>query len=65
MSYNILADLYADSDFSREHLFPQCPPYALGKTRLRPNIFLGTIYCAFQTLCDFVYGARCSQSFTS
>ena len=30
MSYNILADLYADSDFSREQLFPQCPPFALG-----------------------------------
>jgi len=29
ISYNILADLYADSDFSRESLFPQCPPYAL------------------------------------
>ncbi len=30
MSYNILADLYADSDFSRTNLFPQCPAYALG-----------------------------------
>ena len=29
MSYNLLADLYADSDFSRTHLHPQCPPYAL------------------------------------
>jgi len=28
VSYNILADLYADSDFSRESLFPQCPPFA-------------------------------------
>ncbi|XP_014665854.1 PREDICTED: 2',5'-phosphodiesterase 12-like [Priapulus caudatus] len=28
-SYNILADLYADSDFSREHLFPHCPASAL------------------------------------
>jgi 2',5'-phosphodiesterase len=25
MSYNILADLYADSDFSRDFLFPACP----------------------------------------
>ncbi|GAB6028344.1 hypothetical protein CHUAL_002515 [Chamberlinius hualienensis] len=30
VSYNILADLYANSDFSRESLFPYCPPYALG-----------------------------------
>ena len=27
--YNLLADLYADSDFSRRNLFPYCPPYAL------------------------------------
>ena len=29
VSYNLLADLYADSDFSRTVLFPQCPPSAL------------------------------------
>ena len=29
ISYNLLADYYADSDFSREHLFPYCPHYAL------------------------------------
>ena len=29
MSYNILADLYADSEVSRTQLFPYCPPYAL------------------------------------
>ncbi|XP_071149413.1 2',5'-phosphodiesterase 12-like [Mytilus edulis] len=29
VSYNILADIYADSDFSRNELFPYCPPYAL------------------------------------
>ena len=29
VSYNILADLYADSDYSRTVLFAQCPPYAL------------------------------------
>ncbi|KAL0130432.1 hypothetical protein PUN28_002243 [Cardiocondyla obscurior] len=27
--YNILADTYADSDFSKDVLFPYCPPYAL------------------------------------
>jgi mRNA deadenylase 3'-5' endonuclease subunit Ccr4 len=29
VSYNILADIYADSDFSRDMLFPYCPAYAL------------------------------------
>ncbi|XP_015510986.2 2',5'-phosphodiesterase 12 [Neodiprion lecontei] len=29
VSYNILADLYTDSSYSREELFPYCPPYAL------------------------------------
>ncbi|XP_043242342.1 2',5'-phosphodiesterase 12-like isoform X2 [Amphibalanus amphitrite] len=29
VSYNILADLYADSDFTRTVLHPYCPPYAL------------------------------------
>jgi len=28
-SYNLLADLYADSDYSRTVLFAQCPAYAL------------------------------------
>lgn len=29
VSYNLLADFYADSDYSRNELFPYCPPYAL------------------------------------
>lgn len=29
VTYNLLADLYADSDYSRTSLFPYCPPYAL------------------------------------
>ncbi|XP_044266635.1 2',5'-phosphodiesterase 12 [Tribolium madens] len=29
VSYNILADLYCDSDFTRQVLHPYCPPYAL------------------------------------
>lgn len=29
VTYNLLADLYTDSDYSRETLFPYCPPYAL------------------------------------
>ncbi|XP_011313372.1 2',5'-phosphodiesterase 12 isoform X2 [Fopius arisanus] len=28
-SYNILADTYANSDYSRQYLFPYCPSYAL------------------------------------
>lgn len=28
-SYNILADMYADSDFSRDYLYPYCSPVAL------------------------------------
>lgn len=29
ISYNLLADYYADSDFSRTELFPYCPAFAL------------------------------------
>lgn len=29
MSYNILADTYTDSDYSKDVLFPYCPAYAL------------------------------------
>ncbi|XP_069691665.1 2',5'-phosphodiesterase 12 isoform X2 [Periplaneta americana] len=29
VSYNILADLYADSDVARKELYPYCPAYAL------------------------------------
>lgn len=29
VSFNLLADLYADSDYSRTVLFPYCPPHAL------------------------------------
>lgn len=29
MTYNLLADYYCDSDYSRTALFPYCPPYAL------------------------------------
>ncbi|XP_011702462.1 PREDICTED: 2',5'-phosphodiesterase 12 isoform X1 [Wasmannia auropunctata] len=29
ISYNVLADTYADSDFSKDVLFPYCPQYAL------------------------------------
>lgn len=39
VSYNILADLYADSDYSRTHLFPYCPPYAL-KVDYRKQLYI-------------------------
>ncbi|XP_075164290.1 2',5'-phosphodiesterase 12 [Haematobia irritans] len=39
VSYNILADLYADSDYSRSYLFPYCPPYAL-KVDYRKQLYL-------------------------
>lgn len=29
VTYNILADMYADSDYSRDQLYPYCPAYAL------------------------------------
>ncbi|XP_054728963.1 2',5'-phosphodiesterase 12 isoform X1 [Anastrepha obliqua] len=42
LSYNILADLYADSDYTRNHLFPYCPPYAL-KIDYRKQLYLKEI----------------------
>lgn len=38
VSYNILADLYADSDYSRTNLFPYCPAYAL-KVEYRKQLY--------------------------
>lgn len=42
VSYNILADLYADSDYSRSVLFPYIPPYAL-HIDYRKQLFLKEI----------------------
>ncbi|XP_004527106.1 2',5'-phosphodiesterase 12 [Ceratitis capitata] len=42
VSYNILADLYADSDYTRTHLFPYCPPYAL-KIDYRKQLYIKEI----------------------
>ncbi|RWS02555.1 phosphodiesterase 12-like protein [Dinothrombium tinctorium] len=39
VSYNILADLYADSDYSRTVLFPYCPPEILDKNYRRNLLF--------------------------
>lgn len=51
ISYNVLADLYADSDHTRTVLYPYCPPYALDidyrKQLLLKEItgYNGDIYC--------------------
>jgi 2',5'-phosphodiesterase len=29
MSYNILADVFADTEYTRNELYPYCAPYAL------------------------------------
>lgn len=42
ISYNLLADLYADRDHSRAVLFPYCPPYALA-IDYRKQLFLKEI----------------------
>lgn len=42
VSYNILADLYADSDYTRAVLFPYCPPYAL-KLEYRKQLYIKEI----------------------
>ncbi|XP_041989188.1 2',5'-phosphodiesterase 12 [Aricia agestis] len=42
VSYNILADLYCDSDFTRTVLHPYCPPYAL-HIDYRKNLLLKEI----------------------
>lgn len=39
VTYNLLADLYADSDYSRKHLFPYCPPEYL-QVDYRKQLFL-------------------------
>ncbi|XP_031627621.1 2',5'-phosphodiesterase 12 [Contarinia nasturtii] len=42
VSYNLLADYYADSDFSRTELFPYCPPFALA-IDYRKHLFIREI----------------------
>ncbi len=42
VTYNLLADLYADSDYSRTVLFAYCPPYALA-IDYRKQLFLKEI----------------------
>lgn len=50
VSYNLLADFYADSDFSRKELFPYCPPYAL-EIGYRKLLFIDEIISYNADLC--------------
>ncbi|XP_056632626.1 2',5'-phosphodiesterase 12 isoform X1 [Diorhabda sublineata] len=42
VTYNILADLYCDSDYTRTELHPYCPPYAL-EIDYRKQLFIKEI----------------------
>lgn len=54
LTYNILADLYCDSDYSREVLFPYCPPYALA-IDYRKQLFLKEILGKLFLLSVIIY----------
>lgn len=50
VSYNLLADYYADSDFSRKELFPYCPPFALA-IDYRKQLFIREIIGYHADIC--------------
>lgn len=50
VSYNLLADYYADSDFSRKELFPYCPPFALA-IDYRKKLFIREIIGYHADIC--------------
>ena len=53
MSYNILADLYADSDYSRDCLFNHCPTEILSHDYRKPLLIreiLGKYRCKVRYL---------------
>lgn len=52
VSYNLLADYYADSDFSRTELFPYCPPFALA-IDYRKLLFVREILGYHADICCF------------
>lgn len=52
ISYNLLADYYADSDFSRTELFPYCPPFALA-IDYRKLLFIREILGYHADICCF------------
>ncbi|XP_054168298.1 2',5'-phosphodiesterase 12-like [Oppia nitens] len=60
LSYNILADIYADSDYSRTVLYPYCPPYALAidyRKQLLLNEIIGynADICCLQEVDKYVF----------
>lgn len=50
VSYNLLADYYADSDFSRTELFSYCPPFALA-IDYRKQLFIREIIGYHADIC--------------
>lgn len=52
VSYNLLADFYADSEFSRTELFPYCPPFALA-IDYRKQLFIREILGYHADICCF------------
>lgn len=52
MSYNLLADYYADSEKSRTELFPYCPPFALA-IDYRKLLFIREILGYHADICCF------------
>lgn len=52
MSYNLLADYYCDSDYSRKELFPYCPPFALA-IDYRKLLFIREIIGYHSDVCCF------------
>lgn len=52
ISYNLLADYYADSDFSRAELFPYCPAFALA-IDYRKLLFIREILGYHADICCF------------
>lgn len=52
VSYNLLADYYADSDFSRTELFSYCPPFALA-IDYRKLLFIREILGYHADICCF------------
>ena len=63
VTYNLLADLYADSEFSRTVLHPQCPAYALD-IAYRKSLFIKVSTAVFFDLFTILNSRHCSQPIT-
>ena len=58
VTYNILADLYTDSDYTRTVLHPYCPPYALAidyRKQLILKELIGNIFFLVHTMNSYLY----------